>query len=132
MGTRQGGVMRMPRERFVTFREQDGFRTADHRSIFASTAGELVILPQVEARPFIQVFDGHRFKSFRINVPVNPGGPCATDRRSSGSYWGMVDFYLPWVASISQVNKRATSGATRAQSDLQRGRIAGSIRGRRW
>jgi ligand-binding sensor domain-containing protein/two-component sensor histidine kinase len=111
MGTRQGGVMRMPRERFVTFREQDGFRTAEHRSIFESAAGELVVLPQVEVRPFIQVFDGHRFQSFRINEPVNPDGflppPTGALQDRTGEWWiwafGRELFRFPKSTSARQL-----------------------------
>src|SRR5262249_31430959 len=41
MGTMFSGVMKMPREGFVTYRDRDGFRTANYRSILESLAGEL-------------------------------------------------------------------------------------------
>jgi signal transduction histidine kinase/ligand-binding sensor domain-containing protein len=119
MGTRQGGVMKMPREQFVTFEEQDGFQTADHRSIFESEANELVIVPQVEAQPFIQLLDGRRFRSFPINVPVNlsqrlaPPTGALQDR--TGEWWvwtfGPRLFRFPKSTSarkLAQLEPKAT------------------------
>jgi ligand-binding sensor domain-containing protein/signal transduction histidine kinase len=76
LGTRGGGLRRLLRDSFVSYKEPDGLEGHEITSIFESRSGALCATGVQEGRVFLARFDESRFRSFR---------PRGTERLG---YWG--------------------------------------------
>jgi signal transduction histidine kinase/ligand-binding sensor domain-containing protein len=117
IGAEFTGVMKMPREIFLTFREQDGFRLSRSDFIFETRAGELVVVPAPQDHAFVQVFDGRGFQSIALNTP---GARLISSQRGgvlqdhTGQWWVGTSSGL-FRSAASQSLPLRQSGSVRTQ-----------------
>lgn len=69
LGTRNNGLMRMARNRFVTWTEADGVRLGYQSKAFANPAGNLCVQNAKEDGPLLQCFDKGRFQMVPLFFP---------------------------------------------------------------
>jgi len=83
MGTEGGGAMRLARQGLTSFGEADGMIDARTQAIFEMADGRLCTISAIGNR-YLNVLDGERFRSVRINLPPSIEYP--------GWGWGQISF----------------------------------------
>jgi ligand-binding sensor domain-containing protein/signal transduction histidine kinase len=97
IGTRDGGLMKMADNGFVTYSAQDGFVTGNaDASIFECLNGRVCVITAVNGRTFVERFDGNRFIGTEISLPVSNG--LSTVWLRPGSFQDASGEW--WVATI--------------------------------
>jgi ligand-binding sensor domain-containing protein/signal transduction histidine kinase len=107
-GTESAGVMRIAREGFLAYREEDGLDAERIFEVLESRAGEILAVAQRGAsRRSIGIFDGGRFRSF---IPPAIGDGWGTQQillqARSGEWWaathkGLLRFPLMKAAGLA-------------------------------
>jgi ligand-binding sensor domain-containing protein/two-component sensor histidine kinase len=73
IGTKESGVMRLPRGGLTMYTEREGYRSgAFSSSIFETRSGELCVTAGHERIVYLNVFDGARFSAVPVTAPLGP------------------------------------------------------------
>jgi len=118
IGTRRGGLMRLSRMGFQTFRETEGIMLSGEDSIVETRTGAICIAAILDPRRSIRCFDGRRFN---LTVPLLPT-PGYDRRLPSRSQSTVVDHLGDWWIStaIGLFRFRSlTGGEPGATADLR-------------
>jgi ligand-binding sensor domain-containing protein/signal transduction histidine kinase len=106
-GARSGGVLRISRWGFLTFRTEDGLAMNDVNAIYADRHGTLTVISNGW---YINQYDGEGFTSVRLNLPAAIAQSSVGNREMvqdrAGDWWistgaGVVRF--PAVAQLSDL-----------------------------
>ena len=105
------GALKMARQGFTTYREDDGLGAIQISSIFANQQGELCAVSSGNKKKFINQFDGTRFSAVAPNLPKRMsyfgwGWNQITFQDHTGEWWvttGHGLFRFPKVSRIEQL-----------------------------
>ncbi len=91
MATVGGGVMKLLRGGFTSYRGEDGLRESRHAAVLESRRGDLLVASMTDSREVIlQRFDGARFQPFRLAMKpadIGWGWSQIVVQARSGEWW---------------------------------------------
>ena len=119
------GALKLAREGFTTYGEDDGLATSPINSIFANQKGEVCTISSSIARKFINQFDGKRFTPVAPNLPGQIkyqgwGWNQITFQDHTGEWWvtGQWLSRFPKVDRIEQLAHMAPKAVYHALGDM--------------
>ena len=120
------GALKLAREGFTTYREDDGLGTSSIASVFANQKGEVCAVSSSIAKNFINRFDGKRFTAVAPNLPKQIkyfgwGWNQITFQDHTGEWWvttGEGLFRYPKVGRIEQLAHTPPKAVYHALGDM--------------
>ena len=120
------GALKLVREGFTTYREDDGLATNVISSIFANQKGEVCAISSSNTKKFINQFDGKKFTAVAPNLPKQLtysgwGWNQITFQDHTGEWWvttGSGLFRFPKVSRIEQLARTSPKAVYHTLGDL--------------
>ena len=120
------GALKLAREGFTTYREDDGLATNAISSIFANQRGEVCAISSSNTKKFINQFDGKKFTAVAPNLPkqltyAGWGWNQITFQDHTGEWWvttGHGLFRYPKVSRIEQLARTSPKAVYHTLGDM--------------